>query len=72
MTYFSMPGDTPTYTVSCPNNCTEPVHMEIDIPFRRFPVAFQRLLEQPHTGELAHNDPHNFFSVRDEAGENEQ
>ena len=46
--------------------------MEIDIPFRRFPVAFQRLLEQPHTGELAHNDPHNFFSVRDEAGENEQ
>ena len=61
MIHISMPGDTPTYIVQCPNKCMEPVYKDTDIPFRDFPVAFRRYLDQPHTGQLAHDDPRNFF-----------
>ena len=45
--------------------------MEIDMPPHRFPAAFQHWLGQPHTGELAHNDPRNFFYVPQLAGKND-
>ena len=38
MTHMKMPGDTPTYTVGCPNKCMDAVYMEIDIPLRHFPA----------------------------------
>ena len=71
MTLFNTPSETPIYTIGCPNACAEHVRLEMDIPLRQFPVAFQHSLEQPQTGELAHNDPRNFFYVPELAGENE-
>ena len=46
--------------------------MEIDIPLRQFPAAFQHLLEQPHTDQLALDDPRIFFYVPQQAGDKEQ
>ena len=70
-TRFNTPGEPPIYTVGCPNACAEPVRLEIDILPRQFPAAFLRILEQPQTGELVHNDPRNFFTGPELAGENE-
>ena len=48
------------------------VYMEIDIPLRQFPAAFQHLLEQPYTDQLALDDPRNFFYVPQQAGDKER
>ncbi len=72
MTHMRTPPEAPIYTVGCPNKCMDAVYMEIDLPFRRFPAAFQHLLEQPHPGQLAPDDPRNFFYVAQQAGDEEQ
>ena len=69
MTHVSPPGETPTYIVHCPNKCMESIYLEIDISLPQFPAAFELCLEQPHTGELAPNDPRSFFYVPEQAGE---
>ena len=71
MTRFDTPSEPPIYTVGCPNACGEPVRLEIDVPFQRFPAVFEICLEQPHTGKLAPDDPRNFFYVPQHAGDNE-
>ena len=72
MTHMRTPGEAPSYTVGCPNKCMDAVYMEIDIPLRQFPAAFQHLLEQPHTDQLALDDPRIFFYVPQQAGDKEQ
>ena len=72
MTHMRTPGEAPSYTVGCPNKCMDAVYMEIDIPLRQFPAAFQLCLEQPHTDQLAADDLRNFFYVPQQAGDNEQ
>ncbi len=71
MTRFNAPGESPIYTVGCPNACAEPFRREIDIPPRQFTTAFERLLGQPHMGQLAADDPRNLFYVPQQAGGDE-
>ena len=71
MTRFDAPGESPIYTVGCPNDCAEPVRREIDIPLHSFPAVLQLFLEQPYAGQVPADDPRNFFYVPQQAGENE-